>query len=101
MKLTKEQRAYVDNRLEHIYREKTKNFQSVYFGHILQNDNYPPNVNKAIDLLNTYQDTHNKKVKEQALPFSVKLEKIREKLLFTSQLEEVQALLDSFSNYTG
>lgn len=103
MRLTKEQQQYLDRKINEIYQNKTKGMNTICLSglYLKESAAYPNKVNKAIAMLKEYEKEHNKKVNEARLPFTEEKSILKEKILFSNNFEEVQALLKSFQSFTG
>jgi hypothetical protein len=98
MRLTKEQRAYINRQLQELYYKKIDliPIPTTSYGIVNKSDKYPAKVNKAIDVLNTYTTQEKNKYYNAIYPYQKAYNKAKEQLLFSTDYEAVQELINSF-----
>jgi len=97
MKLTKEQRVYLERKINTIYGAKTAHIKRApYFGLGNIKENYPKRINAALLLIKEYEEADQKRFKEQLAPYTKAKEELLEKLLFQENYEEIIKLVAAF-----
>jgi len=98
MKLTKEQRTYIQQKLRAIYQAKINSLpkQLTPYTSDKPKESYKPEINAALQLIKEEWEKETTKYKELCKPLEIALAKANEQLLFAEDYEAVQDLLKSF-----
>jgi len=98
MKLTKEQRTYIQHKLRAMYNTKINSLpkQATSYPSDRPRVSYNPEINAALQLIQEEWEKETKAYQLLCKPIDLAFEKANEQLLFTENYEAVQNLLKSF-----
>ena len=98
MKLNQEQRQYINNQIDKIYSEKTKDTSKYYSGSYYKEELLPEKYKQMVQELRDFEKAELTRREEYLTPIREAREEAKAKVLFATEYEEVKDLLNTFKS---